>query len=222
MNKWHKFFICILVATVSFVSLWLLIVNSSSNETVEVTNTDVRLENRLVTFMPLTGTRWVYEGKRTYYDSETQSVQEVMAQKVVEVTGVTGEGDNVRATYKETYTNDPDFTEKEGSFLFSDKAFAFDGENVIKFPLESGQRLSFDNLERNDGYYDYYVGAVSEQEIFGKSTTCYEITYKTLADEENKVFCEGMGYIRDQYVHNGTTNEADYRLVGIPRPDESI
>ena len=177
---------------------------------------------KIRTFTPLTGTRWIYEGKRIFYDNETQKVKEVTAQKVVEITGVENEGDNVRATYKEKYTNDPDFTEREGSFLFSDNAFAFDGETVVKFPLESGQRLSFANPDRDDGLYDYHVGVVLEQEIFGKSTTCYEIIYKTLADRENKIFCEGLGYIRDQYVHNGTPNEADYQLVGIPRPEEAI
>ena len=76
--------------------------------------------------------------------------------------------------------------------------------------------MSFDDPDRNDSLYDYYVGMVLEKKIFGKDTICYEITYKTLADRENKIFCEGIGYIRDQYVHNRTPHEADYQLVGIP------
>jgi flagellar basal body-associated protein FliL len=43
---------------------------------------------KIRTFMPPTGTRWVYEGKRTFYDIESQSVKEAIAQKVVEVTGI--------------------------------------------------------------------------------------------------------------------------------------
>jgi hypothetical protein len=203
-------------------ALFYYVLGSDPQQTLtEPKKSEAVIEN-MRPFMPLTGTRWVYEGKRIFYDKDSQGTKEIAAMKIVEVTSVTSEGDNVRATYKETYTNDPDFTEREGSFLFSENGFSFDGETVAMFPLEKGQRLSYDAPERDDGFYDYYVTYVLEQVLFGKNTTCYEITYRTMADVENKIFCEGVGYVRDRYKHSGTPNEADYHLIDIPKPNKSI
>lgn len=180
------------------------------------------ISEKIRTFMPLTGTRWVYEGKRTFYDNESQGVKEVIARKVVEITGIKSEGDNVRATFKETYTNDPDFTEKTGSFLFSNEAFAFDGKTMVKFPLVEGQELTELGGEETDLLYVTSVTKVHRQTVLGTEYPCYDISNSTRGDVSFMTFCEGIGYVRDYYEHNGTPNESDYQLISIARAGESI
>lgn len=173
-------------------------------------------------FMPLTGTRWVYEGKRTFYDPVSKSVKEVMARKVVEITSVASEGDSVRANFKETYTNDPDFTERTGSFLFAEDAFSFDGKTVTKFPLVEGQELTELGGEETDSLYVTSVIKVHKQTVLGTEYPCYDISNSTSGDVSFVTFCEGIGYIRDYYEHNGTPNKSDYQLISVPHPNEVL
>jgi hypothetical protein len=44
----------------------------------------------------------------------------------------------------------------------------------------------------------------------GKFPNCYEMTYRTLPDDEEKWVCEGAGLAKDDYEHHGTTRK--YRI----------
>lgn len=165
------------------------------------------------------GTKWIYEGKRIYYDATQDKAIETVAQKNVEITGIKRDGPNLRVFTITSYKNEPDFIESRDSFLISQSGFAFDGTNLAYFPLVKGQRLTAPDLEWTDDLYVDYVTSVSVKNVFGKKYRCYDIFYYGLPDESLEVFCEGVGYIQDSYKHHGgTPNEIDYRLIRMENP----
>lgn len=164
------------------------------------------------------GTKWIYEGKRIFYNTDRGEVQEIIGQKTVEIKRVEKEDDKLRVFTHVYYKNDPDFNESNDSFLISESGYGFNSSNMAYFPLINGQRLTADYPERTDGYYDYWVAAVSLKNILGKQHKCYDISYRGLPDESLDVFCEGVGYVQDSYKHHGTPNEWDYRLIRIEYP----
>lgn len=191
----------------------------------EETNNEVVLDvSQYANVMPVeTGTKWIYEGKRIFFDVNQDKTMEVIAKKTVEITSTEKDGDNLRVFIKTSYQNEPDFEEGEDSFLLSEFGYAFYGTNLSYFPLASGQRLSppDSDPERTDNYYVDYVYSVSIKNVLGKRSRCYDIVYDTLADESLEVFCEGVGYIRDSYKHHGTPDEWDYKLIRIEHPEIS-
>lgn len=168
--------------------------------------------------MPVSiGTKWTYEGKRLFYDTAEQKEKEVIAQKVVEVTGIENDGENLRVFVRETYTNDPEFNEREISYWISESGIASTGNNVVNFPFIKGQELFNDDPDqrRTDGLYADIVTSVSMKNILGKEYKCYDISDSTLGSTSLKTFCEGVGYVRDYYQHQGTPNEWDYVLASL-------
>lgn len=172
-------------------------------------------EDTSARFFPTPGTRWVYSGKRVYYDIDEQKTKEVTAYKYIDAIEIASEGDNVRLSVVETYINDPDFSTKEKTYLFSENGFAFKNDEVVNFPLTVGQRLSNHFPERNDGYYDAYVVSKEAQEWLGQKYTCYGISNHTSSAFAVETFCVGLGYVRYYYQHHGTPNESDYRLIRL-------
>lgn len=165
------------------------------------------------------GTKWIYEGKRIYYDATQDKVIETVAQKNVEITEIKRDGPNLRVFIATSYKNEPEFTESQDSFLVSESGFAFDGTNLAYFPLVKGQRLTAPDLERTDDLYVDYVTSVNVKNVLGKKYRCYDISYYGLPDESLEVFCEGIGYIQDSYKHHGgTPDEMDYRLIRMENP----
>ncbi|MDP3988617.1 MAG: hypothetical protein Q8P93_00040 [bacterium] len=179
-------------------------------------NVDVSRYSRVMPVSP--GTKWTYEGKRVFYNPSASEVQEVIAQKVVEVKGIKKEDDTLRVFTHAVYKNDPDFNERDDSFLVSESGYGFNGKDIAPFPLAEGQRLTNYDPERTDGYYDDWVTAVNLKDVLGTQRKCYDISYRGLPDESLAIFCEGVGYIQDRYEHNGTPNEWDYRLIRIEDP----
>lgn len=165
------------------------------------------------------GTKWIYEGKRIYYDATQDKVTETVSQKTVEVTEIKRDGPNLRVSITTSYKNEPEFTGGQDSFLISQSGFAFDGTNLAHFPLVKGQRLTASGLEQTDNFYVYYVASVNIKDVLGKKYRCYNISYYGLPDESLEVFCEGIGYIQDSYKHHGgTPDEMDYRLIRMENP----
>jgi len=52
----------------------------------------------------------------------------------------------------------------------------------------------------------------------GKFPNCYEMTYRTLPDDEERWVCEGAGLAMDDYEHHGTTLEYRIELVSAVAP----
>ena len=164
------------------------------------------------------GTKWIYEGKRIFVETNQNKAKETIAQKVVEITSIKKEGHNLRIFTKTSYKNEPDFDGGEDSFLISESGYAFDGTNLAFFPLVQGQRLTSPDLDRIDNLYVDYVSSVSIKNVLGKQHKCYDISYYGLPDESMDIFCEGVGYIKDSYRHHGTPDESDYNLIFIEHP----
>lgn len=173
------------------------------------------------------GTKWIYEGKRIFYDQEQQKIQETISQKTVEITSVKREGDNLRINTQVSYKNEPELLGGDDSFLInlvpdSDIGlifgYAFYKDNITYFPLVRGQRLTPSDLERTDNLYVDYVSSVSIKTVLGKQHKCYDISYFGLPDESLEVFCENIGYIEDSYKHHGTPNEWNYKLISLDQP----
>jgi|GEM_PF-2730735 len=165
------------------------------------------------------GTKWVYEGKRLFYNPVEQKVNETIAQKVAEVTNIEKAGGSLKVSIKETYKSDPDFTEREATYLLTESGFDFGTGKIILFPLTQNQVLRESDIERGDDLYNIHVSKVYEQDILGTEYQCYDITNSTLGSTSFKTFCEGIGYVRDYYEHHGTPNKSDYKLIKIETPN---
>ena len=170
--------------------------------------------------MPLSvGTKLIYEGERIFYNPAEQKTNETMAQKIAEVINIEKfEGDSLKVSIKETYKNDPDFSEREVTYLITESGFDFKTGKIILFPLTHGQKLREPDTDRDDNLYSIYVSKVYKQNILGKEYQCYDITNSTSGDNSFETFCEGIGYVRDYYEHHGTPNKSDYKLVKIETP----
>lgn len=178
--------------------------------------------SKYISIMPVEiGTRWIYEGKRIFYNPDSKKAEETTAQKIVEITGLEKEGENLKVFTRTSYVDEPFFEGGVDSFIISESGYAFDGTNLINFPLFGGQRLSPLNPERTDNLYAKYVLSVGMKNILGKQYRCYDITDDTLSSESLEVFCEGLGYIRDSYKHHGTPDESDYNLIRLERPESN-
>lgn len=202
-------------------------IDRGDNSKEEIKNETVVDTSKYAHVMPVEpGTKWIYEGKRIWYDSKLDpglvgTAQETTGQKIVEIKSIKKEGDNLRVFISVSYKNNPDdFDKFKESFVLSESGYAFDGTNLSYFPLVKGQRLSpsDSDFERTDNYYVSYVYSVSVKNVLGKQARCYDIVYDTLPDESLDTFCEGIGYIRNSYKHHGTPDEWDYNLILIEHP----
>ena len=168
--------------------------------------------------MPVSiGAKWTYEGKRLFYDPAEKKEKEVTATKVAEVTDLENDGENLKVSVQETYTNDPEFTERKISYWISESGIASTGNNVVNFPFTKGQELFNDDpgQKRTDGLYADIVTSVGVKNILGEEYKCYDISDNTLGSTSFQTFCEGLGYVRDYYKHHGTPDEWDYKLVSL-------
>ncbi len=172
--------------------------------------------------MPVSvGTRWVYEGKRLFYDRAQEINREVIAQKIVEIINIAETEQGLRVDTKETYTNDPDFTERKKSYLVSEAGFDFGTGEISSFPLVEGQEVR-SVIPDTDNLYPTKVSKVHPVDSFGNNTPCYDIDDSTSSDTSFTTFCEGVGYVRDYYEHNGTPDESDYLLVRTIDPKRPV
>ena len=166
--------------------------------------------------MPVSvGTKWIYEGKRLFYNTAEQKENEVISEKVAEVTNIEKVGDSLKVSIRETYKNDPDFTEREITYLLTESEFDFGTGYKTSFPLTQDQKLKDSGSESNDNLYTTYVSRIFKQDVLGKEYQCYDITNSTSGDTSFQTFCEGIGYVRDYYEHHGTPNKSDYKLISI-------
>ncbi len=190
---------------------------NSTGTPIESTEKPVDVSSYSAVMPVAVGTKWTYEGKRIFYDLTEQKEKEVTIKKVAEVTGIEKDGDNLRVLVQETYTNDPELTDREISYWISESGIASTGNNVVNFPFTKGQTLFNDDpsQERTDGLYADIVKSVDTKVILGKEYRCYDISNNTLGSASFETFCEGVGYVRNYYEHHGTPDEWDYKLVKI-------
>lgn len=185
---------------------------------------------------PLTkGARWTYQGKRRY--QQDQQVKEIPLSVEVNVLEAT-KGDNGAALYEmegcwDDALSDLALPSRYGLLLAAGKLFrisdqdlpaakqALTGDGVIppevfdkaellmEFPLRAGQRFGPpEQLCRTDGLYTWNVSPAPQA---GQGT--FELSLRTLSDEQTLVFRPGAGVSSWRYRHHGTLDEASLELV---------
>jgi hypothetical protein len=225
-------FVCALLV---IVAATILLFGKTNTENEGVTKEAVKETREVVdtsiyaSVMPVqVGTKWIYEGKRIFYNPNLKKTQETTAQKIVEITSTKQEGANLRVYTFISYKDEPEFKGHPDSFLINTtppdsdlgliSGYAFYEDNITYFPLVKGQRLSPSDIERTDDSYVDYVSSIDIKNVLGKQYRCYGISYYSLSDERLEVFCEGLGYIKDSSKHHGTPDEWNYNLVRVDRP----
>ena len=94
---------------------------------------------------------------------------------------------------------------------------------ILQCPLIVGARFGeTDQMAREDGYYTWGVKERKSERVSGVKglwslfrTDTFTLELYTLPDETTAVFVPGVGFTRYHYVHHGSTDEKESRLVEL-------
>jgi hypothetical protein len=95
---------------------------------------------------------------------------------------------------------------------------------VFELPLRLGQEFGREEGTRQPGWHCWVVESAGLARVAAKGlapdarSTTYRIAYRTAPDHQILDIAEGIGIARFRYVHHGTVDECDLRLVELRRP----
>lgn len=97
-----------------------------------------------------------------------------------------------------------------------------DSENAPEFvlPFRVGASWGADpeQPKRADRFYQWNVESRHAVTLpAGSFQTCYELTYRTLPDHQERLVCSGVGLATFEYTHNGTTIHYRFELKAFAR-----
>jgi hypothetical protein len=96
------------------------------------------------------------------------------------------------------------------------EAVAFARNQILAWPLEIGQMWGDPDLMNESGLNVWRVDAVQSVDVpAGHFDDCYVIMMVTNGDRTFRWFCEGVGFVKMEYHHNGTPNDQVWELVSF-------
>lgn len=180
-------------------------------EKVTLISTETINEHTFTQFLPVKeNSYWEYSGIKKEQQTNGEILTENINKKIL-VTKIE-DFDNKTIVYLKG-DNTPFMVAKNYTIDFEPLKSGED-KLVLKFPLEKGARWGSSIEFRDDGYYGWEIEQKMPMNILGKNyENCYRIAYKTLSDTSYKIFCYGIGFVEEGYIHNGTAMEYKYELV---------
>ncbi len=197
--------------------------------------------------MPLeVGTRWVYRCDVTWYDGTTQADEHATLTWASEVMAAY-QRDGMTIAWLHGHPGDLAFYEpttvpRDYTLVRRGHAYyMLDGDafsklssaprpiqlpadtQVLKLPLVRGAAFGRDPDTPDNGMYQWVVDTsapIDLRAIKGASTargTAFELAYRTGPSHKTVTFVDGIGTVRYQYAHRGTTAEVDVTLVEFHR-----
>ena len=103
------------------------------------------------------------------------------------------------------------------------RELATDRPPFLVLPLRDGLRYTDSRSPlREDGYYQWVVGKAPPEVLLGKPRNeVYLLRYQSLGGTSELWFAPGLGVVRDRYIHHGSVDEWDLRLVDCHLADDS-
>jgi len=84
-------------------------------------------------------------------------------------------------------------------------------EFLLPFKVGASWGVDPSGPKREDKFYQWNVDAKVDVTVpAGSFHDCYELSFKTLPDDEERWVCAGVGLVADEYTHHGTANH--YRI----------
>jgi hypothetical protein len=96
------------------------------------------------------------------------------------------------------------------------EAVEFERNQILAWPLEIGQMWGDPALINAQGTNVWRVDAIEAVDVpAGHFENCYVLMLVTNADRTTRWFCEGVGFAKIEYHHNGTPNDQVWELVSF-------